>query len=195
MPYAGKKYPCSCNRCDGKFQSPTVITRHQKSDSTQRLCKCSLHPDGVWVHRNTARTHAKRDLQAASNQSATDMSIFSDDNKSVLPISPPAHHTFSELLIDNVGDRTVDGEYQRISVDELEKEDWQRLDDMDWHTDFGLDGIHSAIGTSMEKLALDRDNDIEDSGDSEFDDLKLEHIQIPKSTESNVGLLVIIYLN
>jgi hypothetical protein len=47
----------------------------------------------------------------------------------------------------------------------------------------------------MEKLVLDRDNDIEDNRDSEFDDLKLEYIQIPKNTESNVRLLVIIYLN
>jgi hypothetical protein len=47
----------------------------------------------------------------------------------------------------------------------------------------------------MEKLALDRDNNIKDNGDSKFDNLKLEYIQIPKSTESNIGLLIIIYLN
>jgi hypothetical protein len=47
----------------------------------------------------------------------------------------------------------------------------------------------------MEKLVLDRDNDIEDNRDSEFNDLKLEYIQIPKNIESNIGLLVIIYLN
>jgi hypothetical protein len=47
----------------------------------------------------------------------------------------------------------------------------------------------------MEKLALDRDNDIKDNGDSEFDDFKLEYIQIPKNTENNIRLLVIIYLN
>jgi hypothetical protein len=47
----------------------------------------------------------------------------------------------------------------------------------------------------MEKLVLDQDNNIKDNRDSEFDDLKLEYIQIPKGTESNIGLLVIIYLN
>jgi hypothetical protein len=57
------------------------------------------------------------------NQSATDMFIFSDNNKSVLLISPPAYHTFSEFFINNISDRTVDKEYQRISVNELEKED------------------------------------------------------------------------
>jgi hypothetical protein len=51
------------------------------------------------------------------------------------------------------------------------------------------------IRTSIEKLVLDRDNDIKNNGDSEFDNLKLEYIQIPKGTESNIGLLVIIYLN
>jgi hypothetical protein len=66
---------------------------------------------------------------------------------------------------------------------------------MDWHTDFGLDSIHSAIRIFIEKLVLDRDNDIENNRDSEFDNLKLEHIQIPKSTENNIRLLVIIYLN
>jgi hypothetical protein len=45
------------------------------------------------------------------NQSATDIAIFSDNNKSVLFISPPAYHTFSELLIDNISNRTVDREY------------------------------------------------------------------------------------
>jgi hypothetical protein len=52
-----------------------------------------------------------------------------------------------------------------------------------------------AIRTSIEKLVLDRDNDIKDSRNSEFDNLKLEYIQIPKNTESNIRLLVIIYLN
>jgi hypothetical protein len=47
----------------------------------------------------------------------------------------------------------------------------------------------------MEKLVLDRDNNIEDNRDSEFDNLKLEYIQILKNTESNIRLLVIIYLN
>jgi hypothetical protein len=66
---------------------------------------------------------------------------------------------------------------------------------MDWYTDFGLDSIYSAIGTFMEKLVLDRDNNIEDSRNSKFDNLKLKHIQIPKGTESNIRLLIIIYLN
>jgi hypothetical protein len=52
-----------------------------------------------------------------------------------------------------------------------------------------------AIRTSIKKLVLDRDNDIKNNGDSKFDNLKLEYIQIPKNTESNIGLLVIIYLN
>jgi hypothetical protein len=47
----------------------------------------------------------------------------------------------------------------------------------------------------MEKLALDQDNNIKNNRDSEFDNLKLEYIQIPKSTESNIRLFVIIYLN
>jgi hypothetical protein len=47
----------------------------------------------------------------------------------------------------------------------------------------------------MEKLALDRDNNIKNNRDSEFNNLKLEYIQIPKNTENNIGLLVIIYLN
>jgi hypothetical protein len=51
------------------------------------------------------------------------------------------------------------------------------------------------IGTFIKKLALDQDNDIKDNRDSEFDNLKLEYIQIPKDTENNIGLLVIIYLN
>jgi hypothetical protein len=51
------------------------------------------------------------------------------------------------------------------------------------------------IGTFIKKLVLDQDNDIKDNRDSEFDNLKLEYIQIPKDTENNIGLLVIIYLN
>jgi hypothetical protein len=66
---------------------------------------------------------------------------------------------------------------------------------MDWYTDFGLNSIYSAIRTFIEKLVLDQDNDIKDNRDSEFNNLKLEHIQIPKNTESNIRLLVIIYLN
>jgi hypothetical protein len=58
-----------------------------------------------------------------SNQSATDMSIFSDNNKSVLFISPPVYYIFSEFFINNISDRTIDKEYQRISVDKLKKED------------------------------------------------------------------------
>jgi hypothetical protein len=42
---------------------------------------------------------------------------------------------------------------------------------------------------------LDRDNNIEDNGDSEFDNLKLEYIHIPKGIENNIRLFVIIYLN
>jgi hypothetical protein len=201
MPYAGKKYPCNCNRCKDKLQYPNVILQHQQRDPTQRLCKCSLYPDGVWVHRHTARIHAKRDLQDTPRPSATDVSVLLDDTWSISSTgdrestSSPEHHTFSELPIDNVGDRTIDGEYQRISVDELEDEDWQRLDDMDWQTDFDIDRVHSAIGTPIEKLALNRDSDTEDSGDSELDDLKLEDVQIPKGTENNVRLSIILYLN
>jgi hypothetical protein len=51
------------------------------------------------------------------------------------------------------------------------------------------------IRISIEKLALDQDNDIKNNRNSKFDNLKLEYIQIPKSTESNIRLLVIIYLN
>jgi hypothetical protein len=66
---------------------------------------------------------------------------------------------------------------------------------MDWYTDFSLNSIYSAIRTSIEKLVLDQDNNIKNNGDSEFDDLKLEYIQIPKDIESNIRLLIIIYLN
>jgi hypothetical protein len=51
------------------------------------------------------------------------MSIFSDNNKNIFPISPPVYYTFSELFINNISDRIVDKEYQRISVDKLKKED------------------------------------------------------------------------
>jgi hypothetical protein len=51
------------------------------------------------------------------------MSIFSDNNKNILPISPPVYHTFSKLFINNISDRTIDKKYQRISVNKLEKED------------------------------------------------------------------------
>jgi hypothetical protein len=44
-------------------------------------------------------------------------------------------------------------------------------------------------------LVLDRDNNIKNNKDSKFDNLKLEYIQIPKNTESNIRLLIIIYLN
>jgi hypothetical protein len=47
----------------------------------------------------------------------------------------------------------------------------------------------------MEKLVLDQDNNIKNNGDSKFDNLKLEYIQIPKNMENNIRLLVIIYLN
>jgi hypothetical protein len=58
-----------------------------------------------------------------SNQSATDISIFSDNNKSIFLISPPVYHIFSKLLINNISNRTIDREYQKISVNKLEKED------------------------------------------------------------------------
>jgi hypothetical protein len=51
------------------------------------------------------------------------------------------------------------------------------------------------IRISIKKLVLDQDNNIKDNGDSEFNNLKLEYIQIPKNTENNIGLFVIIYLN
>jgi hypothetical protein len=51
------------------------------------------------------------------------------------------------------------------------------------------------IGIFIEKLVLDQDNNIKNNRDSEFNDLKLEYIQIPKNTENNIRLLVIIYLN
>jgi hypothetical protein len=47
----------------------------------------------------------------------------------------------------------------------------------------------------MEKLVLDRDNDIKNNRNSKFNNLKLKYIQIPKNMESNIRLLVIIYLN
>jgi hypothetical protein len=58
-----------------------------------------------------------------SNQSTTDISIFSDNNKNVLLISPLVYYIFSEFLINNISNRTIDREYQRISVNKLEKED------------------------------------------------------------------------
>jgi hypothetical protein len=51
------------------------------------------------------------------------MFIFSDNNKNVFLISPPVYHIFSELLINNISNRTIDREYQKISIDKLKKED------------------------------------------------------------------------
>jgi hypothetical protein len=56
-----------------------------------------------------------------SNQSITDMSIFSDNNKSVFPISLPVYYIFSELLINNINNQTIDRKYQKISINKLEK--------------------------------------------------------------------------
>jgi hypothetical protein len=39
-----------------------------------------------------------------SNQSATDIFIFSDNNKNVFPILLPVYHIFSELFINNIND-------------------------------------------------------------------------------------------
>jgi hypothetical protein len=131
--------------------------------------------------------HAKRDLQIKSTQPAIDTSVPSDNETSISSIedleypstststTTSEHCTFSELIIDNVGDRIVDGTYQRISVDELEDGDWQRLDDdMGWQTDFG------APQNPGGGLTSDYDSDVEDDGDSEFE---LENIQIPISIE------------
>jgi hypothetical protein len=38
MPYARKKRPCNCNRCNGKPQPSNIILRHRQQDPTQRLC-------------------------------------------------------------------------------------------------------------------------------------------------------------
>jgi hypothetical protein len=58
-----------------------------------------------------------------SNQSTTNVFIFSDNNKSVFLISLLVYYIFSELLINNISDRIIDKEYQRILVNKLEKED------------------------------------------------------------------------
>jgi hypothetical protein len=51
------------------------------------------------------------------------------------------------------------------------------------------------IRTFIEKLVLDRDNNIKNNGDFKFNNLKLEYIQILKNTKNNIRLFVIIYLN
>jgi hypothetical protein len=46
-----------------------------------------------------------------SNQSATDISIFSDNNKNVLFISLLVYYIFSEFLINNISNQTINREY------------------------------------------------------------------------------------
>jgi hypothetical protein len=58
-----------------------------------------------------------------SNQSATNISIFSNNNKNVFLILPLVYYIFSEFFINNISNRTINKEYQKISVNKLEKED------------------------------------------------------------------------
>jgi hypothetical protein len=57
------------------------------------------------------------------NQSITDISIFSNNNKNILFILLPVYYIFSEFFINNVSDRIINREYQKILINELEKKD------------------------------------------------------------------------
>jgi hypothetical protein len=49
------------------------------------------------------------------------MFIFSDNNKSVLFILLLVYYIFFEFFINNISDRTIDKEYQKILINKLEK--------------------------------------------------------------------------
>jgi hypothetical protein len=127
---------CFCIRCNGSLRTRRIVAAHRcrarrRLAPNDRICHCSKHPLGARVHRNTFRSHVKRDKLhriTVNIDQETLAEVLDEDGNDDIPLR--THIDGVQQLIDacNLADGLVD-DTDGEAEDEAEVESAGEVDD------------------------------------------------------------------